>query len=159
MAARDSPSVPRTVARVVAEERSGTSRGLHLKYVDETAAVFRLRRSGVIQQPGGELDAPRSSWTQKLAARGQCAGRSQSGGNSFGDRILPKAGRTGEGLPRRRPARIESKNTLRSCPSHPRTLVRSPKLSHLGWPNAYSAPANLCGRFELGLLPLRLTCQ
>src|SRR5271167_1133646 len=112
MAARDSPSVSRAVARVVAEERSGASRGLHLKYVDEAAEVFRSRRSRVIQQPGGELDAPRSSGTQKLAARGQCAGRSESRRDSFCDRILPKAGRTGEGLPRRRPARIESKNTL-----------------------------------------------
>ena len=37
----------------------------------QTAAVFRLRRSGAIQQPGRELDAARSTRTQELAACGQ----------------------------------------------------------------------------------------
>jgi transposase len=36
---------------------AGAGRELHLKYVAEAAAVFGLRRSGVVQQCGGELDA------------------------------------------------------------------------------------------------------
>ena len=96
----------------VAEKRAGASGGLHLKYVGEAAAVFRLRGSGVVQQPGGELDASGGAGTKELAARGQRAGRPESGGDSFGGGILPQAGRAGEGLPRRRTARIEPADTL-----------------------------------------------
>ena len=35
--------------QALAEKRTRPSRGLHLKYVDQAAAVFRLRRSGAVQ--------------------------------------------------------------------------------------------------------------
>ena len=40
-----------------AEERAGQSRWLYLEHVAEAAAVLRLCRSGVVEQPGGELNA------------------------------------------------------------------------------------------------------
>jgi len=49
--------MPGAVAGGVAEERAGPGGGVDLKYVDETAALFRLRRGGVVQQSGGELHA------------------------------------------------------------------------------------------------------
>ena len=112
----------------------GPSGGLHLKYVDEAAAVFRLRRSGAVQQPGGELDAPGRVGTKELAARGQRTGRPESGGDSFGRGILPPARRAGEGLLHRRAARIEPEDTFRSRQSHPSSLVDRPRLITLGWP-------------------------
>src|SRR5258707_1608885 len=98
MAARDSPGMPRAVARVVAEERSGASSGLRLKYVDEAAPVLRLRRSGVIQQPGGELDAASGAGKKELAARGQRAGGSGRFRHSFCFGILPTLKRAPEGI-------------------------------------------------------------
>ena len=57
-----------------AEKRAGPSGDLHLKYVAEAAALFRLRRSRAVQQPGGELDAPGRAW----AARTGCTWAARS---------------------------------------------------------------------------------
>jgi hypothetical protein len=130
MTARDSPGVPRAVPRVVAEERSGASGGLHLKYVDETAPLFRLRRSGVIQQPGGELHAAGGAGKKELAARGQRAGGSESCGHSFGCGILPPVRRASEGLPRRSVAGIESANNEPGVEPHSGSLVHCSELTH-----------------------------
>ena len=56
---------------VLPQERAGPGRDVHLKYVAETAPLFRLRRSGAVQQPGGELHASGRAGPQELAARGQ----------------------------------------------------------------------------------------
>jgi len=96
----------------LAEERAGASGSLHLKYVGEAAAMFRLPGSGVVQQSGRELDASGGAGTKELAARGQRAGGPQSGGDSLCGGILPPAGSAGAGLPLQCPARIKSPNTL-----------------------------------------------
>ena len=75
----------------LAEKRIGQGRQLHIKYVGQATAVFRLRRSGAVQQPGRELDAAGSARPQELAACGQRAGRTEGGGDSFGGGILPPA--------------------------------------------------------------------
>lgn len=84
-----------TLARqALPEKRRGTSGGVHLKYVGEAAAVFRLCGSGAVQQFGGELDAPGGAGKKELAARRWCAGRAQSGGHPFVGGILPPTGRS-----------------------------------------------------------------
>src|SRR5207244_3029623 len=112
MAARHSRLVPGVGQRGAAEKRSGTSGGIHIKYVGEAAAVFRLCGSGTVQQPGGKLDASGSAGQKKLAARGQRPVRSEGGGDSFGRGILPTARGAGEGISRRSVARIEPAHDL-----------------------------------------------
>ena len=49
----------------------GKAAAYTLNHVAEAAALFRLRRSRAVQQPGGELDAAGSAGPQELAACGQ----------------------------------------------------------------------------------------
>ena len=88
---RDSFRVREAALATAAEKRVGRSGELHLKYVAETAAVFRSRRGRVVQQCGGELDAAGRAGTQELAARGQREVRTQGRGDSLGGGILPPA--------------------------------------------------------------------
>src|SRR5271170_1033831 len=71
-----------------AEKRAGRGRELHLKYVDETAAVFRSRRGRVVQQCSGELDAAGNFGEKELVARRQPEVRTQ--GRSFRTASIPK---------------------------------------------------------------------
>lgn len=92
----------------------------------------KLRRcfSGVIQQPGGELDAAGGAGKKELAARGQRAGGSESCGHSFGCGILPPVRRAGEGLPRRSVAGIESVHAEPGVEPDSGSLVRCSELTH-----------------------------
>ena len=139
---------------VLPKSALGKAVDVHLKYVAEAAAVFRLRGSGVVQQPGGELDAPGSAGPQELAARGQREGRTQGRGDSLGGRILPQAGCAGEGLSAGRAARHGSPQALRSGPAYAQSLVSRPHLTTLGSSHAYDAPvmqALLTEHFKLAV--------
>jgi transposase len=81
---RDSPGVRGGCENGVAKERAGAGRVVHIKYVDETATLFRLRRSGAVEQSGGELDASDRVGPQELVARGSRAGRAESRRDPFG---------------------------------------------------------------------------
>ena len=76
----------------VAQKRARAGGCLHFRYVGQAAALFRLPASGVVQQSGRELDAAGSARAQERAARGQHAGRTQSGRDSLGCRILRRFG-------------------------------------------------------------------
>ena len=119
---RDSRRVPEAASATAAEKRAGPGRELHLKYVAETAALFRLRRSGAVQQPGGELHAAGGAGPQELAARGQRAVRTEGRGDSLGGRILPPAGGAREGVSAGRPARNEREKAFRSRSAYPGSL-------------------------------------
>src|SRR6267142_6997367 len=101
MVARHSRGVPGAGKTGVTEKRAGPGGSVHIKYVDQTAPVFRLRRSRVVQQPGGELNASDSGGPQELAARRQPSSRSESRGDSLRRGILPQAANACEGLSRR----------------------------------------------------------
>src|SRR5580700_3710279 len=138
--AGDPPSVPGAGPASLAEKRAGTSSGLHLKYVGEAATVFRLRGRGAVQQPGGELDAARSTRTQELAACGQRAGRTESGGDPFRGGILPSNRSAGEGISLCCVAGTEPPQAQRTSIAHPCPLVRCPRLIPLGSLDAYRPP-------------------
>ena len=57
-----------------AQECIGQSGCLHAQPMAEAGALSGVRRSGAVQQPGGELDAAGGAGAQELAARGQCQG-------------------------------------------------------------------------------------
>jgi hypothetical protein len=112
VAERDSRGVPGAGQASLAEKRTGAGGGVHLKYVDKAPAVFRSRRSGAVEQPGGEFDASDRVGPQKLAARGQRAGGAESRGDSFGGGVLPSTRRAGERIPRCGIAGIEPANAF-----------------------------------------------
>src|SRR5205823_2916871 len=127
--ARDSRMVSDAGYGGVAQERSGAGGDVHIKYVGEAAALFRLRGSGTIQQPGGELDAAGGVGTQELAARRQRAGRSQSGRDSFCGGILQASGRAHQEIPCRDIAGIEQSNPVGDRSANSGPLVRIASLT------------------------------
>ena len=113
-----------------AEERLGRSGELHLKYVGETAAVFRSRRGGVIQQRSGEFDASDRVGSQELVACGQREVGTQGRGDFIGGGILPPAGCAGQRVSAGRPAGNESKEIIKSRSADPCPVERR---SHPTW--------------------------
>ena len=90
---RDQPGVPGTLENRTAAERGGQRGRLYAEHVAEAAALFRLRGSGVIEQPGGEIDAWRGAGAQELVACGKRQAGTERSGDSLRDLVLPSAGR------------------------------------------------------------------
>ena len=113
---------------VLPKSALGQAVGYTLNMWPKLRRVFRLRRSGAVEQPGGELDAAGGAGPQELAARRQRQGRAEGGGDPVGGGILSSAARARQGISAPCSARPGCTETLRDRPPHARKLVSRPRL-------------------------------
>src|SRR5215831_12019439 len=123
-----------------AEEHAGSSGPLHPEHVAETAALFRLCGSGVVEQLGRKLDAAGGVGAKELAARGKRKSRAKGRCDSLDRGILPTAEGASEGLPIGCAAGLGSSQAFGDPSTHTEPLGSGPQLIPLVSSYAYTQP-------------------